>query len=128
MIEKVPCAPIGVEYLASLPSFCAPIFEDDDPSQAKWVDFWALKPLGDVEIDHLIGEACAHEAIWYGRQNSQPEFVDLVITWMLFGLIEEGRRPGPLEQSFLNEVRRDDPAAFDRIAMRLVALYPHLRN
>jgi hypothetical protein len=121
-------AALPADYIARLPSFCVPIQDEGDPTLAIWIDFWAVKPFGDEPIDRLRGEAYAHEAIWYAHQRAQPEFLELVVIWMMYGLFDEGVGPGPLEQGFLDQIQRDEPSVFDRIVISLGRLYPQLRN
>jgi hypothetical protein len=117
------------DFVAGLPSFCAPISAEDEPSVAVWVDFWSVRPLGDPEVDYVRGQAYAAEAIWYAQvEKSQPEWLDVFITWMMFCCFEEGRPPGPLELGFLDEIRRTAPETFGRMTARIYEQYPCLRN
>ena len=100
----------------------------DDPSMSICIDFWAVNRSGDAVADRMLGERCADEALPYSRQKSEPKFLDCVIVWMNFCFCNEERRPGPLEQGFLDRIRRHKRKSLDRIAVLVFEQYPHLRH
>jgi hypothetical protein len=115
---------------AKLPSCCAVITDDSKPG-AIWIDCWTATPSGDGLIDYACGSCHADEVLRYARETNQPNFVDCVITSLTLDLYTRRGFIEPLEnleRGFMDRIRRDDPAAFDRMAMRIIAQYPQLRH
>jgi hypothetical protein len=116
------------DFVAGLPSFCAPISWGNPPVSV-WIDFWAVCSSGDAEIDYARGRDYATEAIWYAQvEKSQPKWLDIFVNWMMFCCFEEGRPLGPLELGFLDQIRRTAPETFERLQARFYEQYPSLRN
>lgn len=120
----------GLPWLIRLPSFCAPIF-DDQSSSIIGIDFWAVEPSDDAAFDRDRGRGFAAEAIRYANAIGQPEFVDCVILWITGGFYDHRGSLDelkPLSAGFVGRIFSDDPAAVDRVAALVFAVHPQLRN
>jgi len=120
--------PIPIEKLASLPTFCAPILKDGDPSVAVWIDFWAVEPCGNTDADYERGQFYGEEAIWYAHDHNQPAFIECVMIFMGKKLDDRHRCQSPLESGFFDRVVKDYPDVLDKISMRIAQHRPEVLN
>jgi hypothetical protein len=121
------CGGIPVASLAHFPTFCAPVLKDDDPSLAMGINFWAVEPIGDAEIDYALGDLYGQEAVCFLREH-EPSFLTCVFMWMGARLLDDERCPGPLELGFIERVRTQRPDAIDRVVMDYYRYLPGKMN
>jgi len=65
-----------VDKITRFPSFCAFTFREDDPRAIAWIDFWAVEPCSNADVDYARGQKYADEATWYVRTTGQPAFIE----------------------------------------------------
>jgi hypothetical protein len=106
-----------------LPTFCARISTDDDPSQVRF-NFWAVEPTGDDWLDNQLGDLFGREAVQYMRERVQPGFLTCVLMFMGAQLLDDERCPGPLERAFIERVRSDCPEAVDHFFILMHKHHP----
>jgi hypothetical protein len=109
-----------VDKITQFPSFCAFTFREDDPRAIAWIDFWAVEPCSNADVDYARGQKYADEATWYVRTTGQPAFIECVLIFMGIKLRERNRRAGLLEQGFTDRIAEDFPEVMDVVLMRLV--------
>jgi hypothetical protein len=119
---------VPIEKLASLPTFCAPILKDGDPSIAVWIDFWAVEPYGNAEADYERGQHYGEEAIVYMHDYDQPAFIECVMIFMGKKLHDSRRCQSPLELGFFDRVVKDYPDVMEKIFMRIFKHHPEVLN
>lgn len=117
-----------VDQVSRLPTFCTFSFKEDDPSTVTWIDFWAVEPCNDSEIDYARGHRYADEAIWHVRATAQPVFVECVLIFMAIKLREENRCAGALENGFIDRIASEFPGAMDKALSRVLRLHPRKLN
>lgn len=117
-----------VDQVSSLPSFCTFSFTEGTPSTVSWIDFWAVEPCNDSEIDYARGHRYADEAIWHVRATGQPVFVECVLIFMGIKLREGNRCAGALEHGFIDRIVTEFPAATDNALSRVLRHHPRKLN
>ncbi len=117
-----------IDRLDDLPTFCAFICQDDNPSVVTWIDFWAVEPCGSREADYLQGQRYADEAIWHVWTTGQHVFVECVLMFIAMKLRENDRPAGGLEHGFVDRIVRHFPGAIDNVLMRSLRRHPAAPN
>ncbi len=117
-----------IDRLDDLPTFCAFICQDDNPSVVTSIDFWAVEPCGSREADYLQGQRYADEAIWHVWTTGQHVFVECVLMFIAMKLRENDRPAGGLEHGFVDRIVRHFPGAIDNVLMRSLRRHPAALN
>jgi hypothetical protein len=118
---------LRVESLTGLPACCSPVLSDD-LSKVAGINFWAIEPLGDSELDYVTGECFADDAVQYVRDRGHPEVLTCILMWVGATLHFEERCAGPLERGFIERVLKDYPDAVDRLFMAVYQQHPERLN
>jgi hypothetical protein len=115
MIAETSMPVIPVEQLLGrFPTFCAPVLKDGDQTLAIGINFWAPQPSSDAELDYVLGDLWAQEAIDFVRDHNEFQFFCAVFNWMGARLFYEERYIGPAERGFVDGIKTRDPGALDR--------------
>ncbi len=101
-----------------LPTFCAFVCQDNNPSVVAWIDFWAVEPCDSGEADYLRGQRYADEAIWHVQSTGQRVFIECVLIYMAIKLREDDRRACGLEHGFIDRIAGHFPGAVDNAISR----------
>jgi hypothetical protein len=117
-----------IDRLDDLPTFCAFICQDDNPTVVAWIDFWAVEPCGSRDADYLQGQRYADEAIWHVWTTGQQAFVECVLMFIAMKLRENDRPAGSLEHGFVDRIVRHFPGAIDNVLMRSLRRHPAAPN
>jgi len=117
-----------VDHLVDLPTFCALICQDSNPSIVRWIDFWAVEPCGIGAADYLRGQRYAEEAIWHVRSTGQDVFIECVLMFIAIKLRQTDRCASKLEHGFVDRIACHYPDALDNVLMRSLRYRPATLN
>ncbi len=111
-----------------LPTFCAFVCQDNNPSVVAWIDFWAVEPCDSGEADYLRGQRYADEAIWHVQATGQRVFIECVLIYMAIKLREDDRRACGLEHGFIDRIAGYFPGAVDTALARTLRRHEPVLN
>jgi hypothetical protein len=111
-----------------LPTFCAFVCQDNNPSVVAWIDFWAVEPCDSGEADYLRGQRYADEAIWHVQATGQRVFIECVLIYMAIKLREDDRRACGLEHGFIDRIAGYFPGAVDKALARTLRRHAPVLN
>jgi hypothetical protein len=111
-----------------LPTFCAFVCQDHNPSVVAWIDFWAVKPCDSGEADYLRGQRYADEAIWHVQATGQRVFIECVLIYMAIKLRADDRRACGLEHGFIDRIAGYFPGAIDKALSRTLRRHAPVLN
>jgi hypothetical protein len=117
-----------IECLDDLPTFCAFARQDNDPSVATWIDFWAVEPCDSREADYMRGQRYGDEAIGHVRTTGQRVFIECVLIYMAIKLREDDRCACGLEHGFIDRIAGHFPGAMDNALARTLRHRPQALN
>jgi hypothetical protein len=109
-----------------LPTFCAFVCQDNNPSVVAWIDFWAVEPCDSG--DYLRGQRYADEAIWHVQATGQRVFIECVLIYMAIKLREDDRHACGLEHGFIDRIAGFFPGAVDNALARTLRRHTPVLN
>jgi hypothetical protein len=118
---------VRVECLIDLPACCLPVLSDDG-SKIAGINFWAIEPIGDPDLDYGTGECFAEDALQYVRDRGRPNVLTCILMWIGATLHFEARCAGTLERGFVERVLKDCPDAVDQLFMAVYRQHPEQLN